>query len=299
MNRTKFVSTTPLFLLLSAIVLLPLPALAQDEAVQEEAADPMTASEPVAPPPPADLTPPSDARTTASGLAYQVLSEGTGSEKPDANDLALVHYTGWVAEDGSVFDSSVARGKPALLPLEALIEGWTEGLQLMNEGAKWRLWIPGPLAYAGIDGRPQGMLVFDLELLDVRPIPDVPADVAAAPADAETGRNGLAWKVLEPGDGGASPGPGDTVKVHYIGWSPEGKWFDASYAKGKAATLEFDTLIEGWKRALSEMAPGEKRRLWVPASLAYADDPAGPQGPLVFEVELIEVNPPEEEDAGG
>ncbi len=299
MNRIRAVSTTPVFLLLSAIVLLPLPALAQDEAAQEGAAAPMAASEPAAPSPPSALTPPTDARTTASGLAYQVLSEGTGTEKPDANDLALVHYTGWVSEDGRVFDSSVARGKPALLPLEALIEGWTEGLQLMNEGAKWRLWIPGVLAYEGIEGRPQGMLVFDLELLDVRPIPDVPADVAAAPADAETGRGELAWKVLEAGDGGASPGPGDTVKVHYIGWNPEGQWFDASYAKGAPATLEFDTLIEGWKRALAEMTPGEKRRLWVPAGLAYADDPARPQGPLVFEVELIEINPPEQEASGG
>lgn len=299
MNRTKSVSTTPVFLLLSAIVLLPLPAPAQDEAVQEGAAESMAASEPAAPAPPAALTPPTDAETTASGLAYQVLSEGTGSEKPDANDLALVHYTGWVSEDGSVFDSSVARGKPALLPLEALIEGWTEGLQLMTEGAKWRLWIPGDLAYEGIEGRPQGMLVFDLELLDVRPIPDVPAELAAAPADAESGRNGLAWKVLDAGDGGESPGRGDTVKVHYIGWNAEGQWFDASYAKGMPATLEFDTLIEGWKRALGEMTPGEKRRLWVPASLAYANDPAGPQGPLVFEVELIEVNPVAEEDADG
>lgn len=291
MKRLYSVPLTPVFLLLSALLLLPVPAAAQDEEAQEE---PVVAPQPAGPPPPADLTPPTGAETTASGLAYTVLEEGTGSERPDGNDLAVVHYTGWISEDGRVFDSSVARGTPALLPLEALIEGWTEGLQLMNEGAKWRLWIPGELAYQGVEGRPQGMLVFDVELLEVRHIPEVPSDLAAAPADAETAGGGLAWKVLQEGTGDGTPGPGDTVKVHYIGWNTEGQWFDSSYSKGTAAVIEFDTLIEGWKRAIRDMVPGEKRRLWVPAEMAYANDPAGPQGPLVFEIELLEVNPSDE-----
>lgn len=295
MNRTKVVLSTPLFLILSALLVLPLPALAQDEGMEETAGT--TAAEPAAPSAPDNLTPPAGATTTASGLAYEVLSEGTGTEKPDGNDLAVVHYTGWISEDGKLFATSTT-GAPQLLPLEALIEGWTEGLQLMNEGARWRLWIPGELAYAGVEGRPQGMLVFEVELLDVRHIPDVPADLAAAPADAETGRNGLAWTVLEDGTGEGSPGPGDTVKVHYIGWNQEGQWFDSSYGKGSPAVLEFDTLIDGWKQALREMVPGEKRRLWVPGELAYANDRSKPQGLLVFEVELLEVNPPED-DAGG
>jgi FKBP-type peptidyl-prolyl cis-trans isomerase len=304
MNRTKSAPSTPVFLILTALLALPLalvPAAAQDDAMQEESTGTMAAAEPAAPSAPENLTPPAGAETTASGLAYEVLSEGTGTERADGNDLAVVHYTGWVSDTGEVFATSTT-GAPQLLPLEALIEGWTEGLQLMPEGATWRLWIPGELAYQGVEGRPQGMLVFDVELLDVRHIPDVPADLAAAPADAETGRNGLAWKVLADGTGTGSPGPGDTVKVHYIGWklgqNGEGQWFDSSYGKGAPAVLEFDTLIDGWKQALRDMVPGEKRRLWVPGSLAYADDPSGPQGMLVFEVELLEVNPAPEEDAG-
>ena len=109
--------------------------------------------------------------------------------------------------------------------------------------------------------------------------------------DATTEDSGLAWKQLEQGSGEGHPGPGDTVKVDYIVWTPEGKWIDASYAKGAPATLDFESLIEGWKQALAEMVPGEKRRLWVPAKLAYANDPSKPQGPLMFDVKLLEFNP--------
>lgn len=277
---------------LLSLLLVPATGLAQ-EGAQDEAQDPVVVParpEPQAPAPPEDLTPPADAETTASGLAYQVLEEGTGMNRPDPNDLVVVHYTGWKAEDGTVFDSSVARGQPQLLPLEALIEGWTEGLQLMAEGAKWRLWIPGELAYRGIEGRPQGMLVFDVELLEVRKIPPVPEHLGEPPADAQVSDSGLAWKVLKEGSGDTSPGPGDRVEVHYIGWNPQGQWFDATYSKGQAATLAYDTLIEGWKEALSGMVPGETRRLWVPDRLAYQGETGKPQGPLTFEVELISIN---------
>ena len=241
------------------------------------------------PAPPDELSPPPDAQTTASGLAYQVLAEGDGSTSPDDNDLVLVDYTGWIAESGEVFDSSSTRGEPSLLPIEALIDGWTEGLQLMTEGAKYRMWIPGELAYQGIDGRPQGMLVFDVELHDVRSIPPVPENLAQAPSDATLTNSGLAWKRLEEGTGTTKPGPGNTVEVHYIGWNTEGQWFDATYAKGGAAELQFDQLIEGWQEALEMMVPGEKRRLWIPARLAYQGEPGKPQGNLVFDVHLLDV----------
>lgn len=282
MNRPIAVPTF-LVLMLSAAVLLSSPLAAQEGEA--------TAPQPEAPAAPENLSPPADAETTASGLAYKVLEEGTGANQPDPNDLVVVHYTGWNATDGSVFDSSVARGEASLLPLEALIQGWTEGLQLMTEGAKWRLWIPGELAYKGIEGRPQGMLVFDVDLLEVRKIPSLPEHLPDPPADAEKSRSGLAWKVLQEGTGDERPGPGDKVKVEYIAWNQEGKWVDATYAKGSPATLEFDGVIKGWQEALRDMAPGEMRRLWVPARLAYGNDPSQPHGPMVFQVKLLEINP--------
>ena len=109
--------------------------------------------------------PPEDAQTTETGLAYRVLQEGSG-DSPGEMDTVKVHYTGWTT-DGEKFDSSVDRGRPAEFPLNRVIAGWTEGVGLMQEGAKWRLWIPEALAYKGAPGRPQGMLVFDVELLEI------------------------------------------------------------------------------------------------------------------------------------
>lgn len=282
-----------LFVLVSSsALLLPAAGSAQEDSTQVQVPPaPQPVPQPQAPAPPADLTPPADAERTASGLAYQVLEPGTGADQPDANDLVVVHYTGWRSEDGGLFDSSVARGKPELLPLEALIEGWTEGLQLMSEGARWRLWVPGELAYQGLEGRPQGMLVFDVELLDVRRIPPVPEHLDEPPPDALRSQTGLAWTVLQAGEGGESPGPGDTVKVHYIGWNTEGQWFDSTYSKGAPTDLPFDSVIRGWQEALSTMTPGEKRRIWIPEGLAYAGQEGKPQGPLTFDVELLEINP--------
>jgi len=119
---------------------------------------------------PADVAaPPAEAKTTSSGLAYRVLEQGTGTRHPSATSVVEVHYTGWTT-DGKIFDSSIARGQSATFPLDGVIAGWTEGLQLMVEGEKARFWIPGRLAY-GDDpspGTPAGTLVFDVQLLAIK-----------------------------------------------------------------------------------------------------------------------------------
>ncbi|MDD2760747.1 MAG: FKBP-type peptidyl-prolyl cis-trans isomerase [Methylomonas sp.] len=107
--------------------------------------------------------------STASGLQYQVFNEGTGVA-PKATDNVTVHYKGTTI-DGKEFDSSYSRGEPATFPLNRVIAGWTEGLQLMKEGAKYRLFIPANLAYgergAGRDIGPNSALIFDVELIKV------------------------------------------------------------------------------------------------------------------------------------
>jgi len=116
---------------------------------------------------PADVAaPPADAIKTASGLASKVLTAGTGTAHPKATSQVKVNYSGWTT-DGMMFDSSVLRGEPAVFPLYAVIAGWTEGVQLMVVGEKRRFWIPEALAYQGAPGAPQGMLVFDVELLEI------------------------------------------------------------------------------------------------------------------------------------
>lgn len=112
---------------------------------------------------------PADAQVTASGISSVVLQKGDGGVKPTEASTVQVHYTGWTL-DGKKFDSSVDRGHPAEFPLSGVIDGWTEGVQLMEVGEKRRFWIPANLAYGNNPGggRPGGMLIFDVELLGIR-----------------------------------------------------------------------------------------------------------------------------------
>lgn len=372
---------------------------------------------------PADVAEaPAGAEKTASGLASKVLKEGTGTEKPRSFDSVTVHYSGWTT-DGKLFDSSVQRGQTTSFPLNQVIKGWTEGLQLMVVGEKRRFWIPAELAYGENPGggRPGGMLCFDVELFDIQkgeeppkapedaaapvtdakkspagiayqvleagegdvraaehdkvtlhysvwageqllessktrgeaipvapgqvPVeawkeallsmakgerrllwltqeqafgdnapphlssewicfelevhainkmpepPKAPVDVASPPSDAEKTSSGLASKVLQQGSGTKKPQATDTVEVHYSGWTTDGKMFDSSVARGQTASFPLNQVIKGWTEGLQLMVEGEKRRFWIPAELAYGENPGGgrPGGMLCFDVELISI----------
>lgn len=121
---------------------------------------------------PSDVSaPPSSAQRLASGLAYQILRPGLGHEHPAPNSIVTVNYTGWTT-DGRMFDSSLTTGEPAEFPLNKVIKGWQQGLPLMVTGEKMRFWIPASLAYGEHPtkpGAPAGMLVFDVELLQIKP----------------------------------------------------------------------------------------------------------------------------------
>jgi len=117
-------------------------------------------------------------KTTDSGLMYEVVEAGNGEKPGSENATVVVHYTGTLL-DGTKFDSSVDRGQPATFALNQVIPGWTEGLQLMSKGAKYRFYIPPDLAY-GSDARPgspigpNSTLIFDVELIDINPNADKP-----------------------------------------------------------------------------------------------------------------------------
>ncbi|HEY5911729.1 MAG TPA: FKBP-type peptidyl-prolyl cis-trans isomerase [Verrucomicrobiae bacterium] len=110
-------------------------------------------------------------KTTASGLKYQVLKQGTGTVSPKATDTVKVHYHGTLL-NGTVFDSSVERGEPISFPLNGVIPGWTEGLQLMKIGDKFKFEIPPNLAYGPASPSPKippnSTLVFEVELLGIQ-----------------------------------------------------------------------------------------------------------------------------------
>ncbi len=266
--------------------------------LESKASDQKAPAVPDAPnaiPAPADVAaPPADAETTASGLASKVITPGTGGERPREWDKVTVHYTGWTT-DGKMFDSSETRKEPASFALNQVISGWTEGLQLMVPGEKRRFWIPEKLAYQGQPGAPAGTLVFDVALISVEKQPDppkAPADVAAAPSDAEKTASGLASKVLKKGNGKDKPGANDIVKVHYTGWTTDGKMFDSSVSRNEPATFPIEGIIKGWSEGLQLMTVGESRRFWIPKELAYNDRPGRPQGTLVFDIELLEILTP-------
>lgn len=111
-----------------------------------------------------------EVKTTASGLQYEVIKEGTG-KRPTVNDVVKVHYHGTLI-DGTVFDSSVKRGTPAEFGVSQVIKGWVEALQLMPVGSKYKLYIPSELAYgqqgAGAMIKPNSALVFEVELLEIK-----------------------------------------------------------------------------------------------------------------------------------
>jgi FKBP-type peptidyl-prolyl cis-trans isomerase len=140
-------------------------ALTMAAACSSKPAASENASTPSIPAPPDVGAPPADAVRSPTGLASRVLVPGTGTQHPRPNSQVVVHYTGWTT-DGKMFDSSVAKGEPASFRLDGVIKGWTEGVQMMVVGEKRRFWIPPGLAYEGLDG-PQGLLVFDIELIKI------------------------------------------------------------------------------------------------------------------------------------
>lgn len=277
--------TVPLMTLAVGLVLSVMPSAQAQESMNE-----LTA--------PADVkAPPEDAQKTASGLASKVLKEGTGTEKPTGADTVTVHYSGWTT-DGKLFDSSVKRGQTISFPLNGVIKGWTEGLQLMVVGEKRRFWIPAALAYGENpgNGRPGGMLVFDVELHGIKKAPappKTPDDVAKAPESAEKTASGIASRVLTKAEGDKHPKATDQVRVHYSGWTTDGELFDSSVMRGEDIVFPLNQVIPGWTEGVQLMVVGEKRRFWIPGKLAYGDNPppGAPAGTLVFDIELLEILP--------
>lgn len=251
--------------------------------------DPLTA--------PADVSAaPADAEKTASGLSSKVLQAGSGDAHPAERDTVKVHYTGWQASDGKMFDSSVQRGEQISFPLNQVIPGWTEGVQLMVIGEKRRFWIPAELAYGATPSRPgapAGDLVFDVELFEIEAAPEIPSAPAdlTAPADSEKSESGLASQLLEAGDGGEKPGPEDVVAAHFSGWTADGDFLESTILHGQPAQFKLDQVsIKGWREGLQLMTTGEKRRFWIPEELGFGKDaPEGaPKGDLVFDFELLQ-----------
>jgi len=205
---------------------------------------------------------------TASGLEWGVLKAGGKEAPPGAEDLVEVHYTGWLT-DGTKFDSSRDRGEPARFPLNGVIKGWTEGLQLMAPGARYKFVIPSQLGY-GADGAPptipgNATLVFDVELLKVTHMPKLrPAN----PDKQQTAPDGVKYEVVQVGTG-AKCGDQDGASLRYAIWKADGELFDCSERhndqrlSGTPSTLPFQFL----KDLVQSCKVGQILRVEVPQGL--------------------------------
>jgi len=243
-------------------------------------------------------------RVTDSGLQYMVLEEGQeDGASPISTDLVSVDYAGTLL-DGTEFDSSYSRGAAATFKLNQVIPGWTEGLQLMSEGDKFRFFIPPDIAY-GANPRPGGpigpneALIFDVELHKVAsPERNLAAskkflDENGVKEGVKVTDSGLQYEVISKGEeGGASPVATDKVKVNYKGTLLNGTEFDSSYKRGTPAEFTLNRVIPGWTEGLQLMHVGDKFRFFIPPELGYGANGFGPIQPneaLIFEVDLLEV----------
>lgn len=248
-------------------------------------------------PGPSDKDAPKEFTTTKSGLKYRILRKSY-LEKPAARDTVKVQYKGWL-DNGKVFDQSYGReGRPAEFPLNAVIPGWGEGLQLVGTGGMIELEIPHQLGY-GEKGNeaipPKSTLHFIVELLEVKPAPkpQEPGKVDQdAPEEFTKTESGLKYRIRRKSDGVKAKDT-STVTVHYKGWLDNGDVFDSSYERGTVATFPLNQVIDGWTEGLQLIGKGGMIELEVPYQLGYGLKGMGnripPKATLHFLVEVYNV----------
>ncbi len=248
-----------------------------------------------APPVPEDVgKPPASALKLKSGLPYVVVKAGTGKEKARYFDTVTFNYTAWDVE-GRMFDSTEMRKRPATVPPYRQTPVMEELLTSMTGGQRIRVWVPSErMQQSGkpLPGMPEGVLTYELEMSTIEKgnaPPPAPREVGKPPADAQATPQGVRYKVLKAGKGATRPGLKDSVRVHYTGWTTDGRMFDSSIVKNEPAEFSLGGVIAGWTEGLPLMVVGDKYRFWIPEELAYKGAMGRPQGMLTFDIELLEI----------
>ena len=238
-------------------------------------------------PPPDLTTPPADALNIGNGMTTKLLVPGKSSEMPSDDDFVKMRYALWSSPDGKLVDY-IAPPQWVVAGVGVMNIGLKQTVEMMHPGEVRRSWLQERV---GARGRvpPGGMLVADVELLEIIHPPGKPLDVKGPPANATVTKSGLAYKVLRKGTGTRHPKASDTVTVHYTGWQTTGYMIDSSVLRGEPTELPLTGVIPGWREGLQLMTEGEKARFWIPQSLAYKGVQGKPLGMLVFDIELLRI----------
>lgn len=230
---------------------------------------------------------------TESGLQYRVIEEGDGMS-PSDESIAVIHVIN-TRVDGSVIADTYEEDQPAVIPVNNLLPGLSEGLKLMNLGATYEFVLPSELTLNN-SGQPPGevpegaALIYEIELLESDP---EFLEENARREDVDVTESGLQYRVIEEGSG-STPGPESAVQVNYTGTLIYGATFDQS-PENTPAEFTIDGVIDGFGEGLQLMNEGSTYELFIPAELAYGDNPPQqsiiyPGATLIFEVELVSVD---------
>lgn len=229
---------------------------------------------------------------TESGLQYRIVEDADGAEPTDESAVVF-HFIGSFV-NGDVFNNSYEQETPTMINVNGLLTGLREGMQLMNTGATYEFVLPAHLAYG--NNPPQGIppgatLIYEVELIHDNSIDPVFLEENALNEDVEETESGLQYKVIEEGDG-ETPGPDSVVQVEYTGSFIYGDTFDTSRNSDDPAEFQVNRVISGFAEGLQLMQAGARYELYMPASIAYGDEPPRgiyPGATLIFDVELISV----------
>lgn len=243
--------------------------------------------------PPFDLkTPPPDATKTASGLVYKKITTNDAGQKPKRNDIVMVNYTGWRPSTGETFFTNRSRGQAMPLNLANTAPGFVEAMQLLKKGEKAMLWVPPSIGYKGEASAARETLVYEVEVVDINPAPEIPTDVVAPPARTETTKSGVRYIVVRPGTGPAKPRSFDTATYHFTAWEADGRMFETTEVKKRPTTIAPYRQPAALEELLTAMTTGERIRFWTTADkLAPSGKPTPgmPQGAVCGEIELLSV----------
>ena len=246
------------------------------------------------PPPPDVGAIPADAQKSASGLAFKLLQSSDKTEHPGPNDTVMVHYTGW-RSTGEMYISTMTRGVPQPMSLANAPAGWGEALRMMTVGEKRRLWMPAKLAFASAQAKGKDdLMVYEIELLEIKPAPALPTDLAGPPPGTATTKSGIAYRTLTPGKNKTTAKEWDEVTISFSGWSKDGRLIASSVMNEKPQSFALYRKGQWWPEVIGTMTTGQKSRFWIPAELSTRPREKR-LGDLVFDIELLSIkaqNPP-------